>query len=206
MIRPGERGAALLTVLLLVAVMAVISAAALEKLRLATRIAGNSMAVDQARAFGMAAEAIALSRIDALVEADAARTTLAGGWNGRETRIPVPGGVAAVTVRDGGNCFNLNSVVAGSAPDDLKPRPIGVRQFVSLMETVGVDPDEARGVAAALTDWVDSDDIPAPGGAEDRAYRDRPVPYRAANTLLSDVSELRAVAGVTPELYARLRP
>lgn len=206
MIRPSERGAALLTVLMLVAIMAVISAGALEKLRLATRLAQNSSAIDQARAFGMAAEAIAVARIDDLVEADAARTTLVGGWNGRETRIPVPGGVASVTVRDGGNCFNLNSVVEGAPPGDLKPRPFGVQQFVDLMLTLGVDRSEAGLVAASLADWIDSDDIPAPGGAEDAVYADRPAPYRAANTLLADPSELRAVAGVTPELYAHLRP
>ena len=41
--RPAhERGAALLTVLLLVAVMAVIAATALDRLTLATRIAGSA--------------------------------------------------------------------------------------------------------------------------------------------------------------------
>lgn len=206
MIRPSERGAALLTVLMLVAIMAVISAGALEKLRLATRLAQNTNAVDQARAFGLAAETIAVARINTLVEADAARTTLAGGWNGRETRLPVPSGLASITVRDGGNCFNLNSVVEGEAPGNLAPRPFGIQQFVELAAAVGVNRDEARLVAGALADWIDSDGIPAPGGAEDAVYADRPVPYRTANTLLADPSELRAIAGVTPELYARLRP
>lgn len=206
MMRPAERGAALLTVLMLVAIMAVISAGALEKLRLATRLAQNTAAIDQARAFGLAAEAIAVARVDDLVEADAARTTLAGGWNGRETRFPVPGGLAGVTVRDGGNCFNLNSVVEGMPPDDLAPRPFGVQQFVELMAVLGVDRNEASVVAASLADWIDSDDVPAPGGAEDAVYAERAAPHRAANTLLADPSELRAIAGVTPELYARIRP
>jgi general secretion pathway protein K len=54
--KPGERGAALLTVLMLVSVMAVLSASALERLRLATRIAANAGAIDQARAYALAAE------------------------------------------------------------------------------------------------------------------------------------------------------
>ena len=49
-IRPGERGAALLAVLLLVAVMGALTAAALEKLRLSTALAVNTAALDQARA------------------------------------------------------------------------------------------------------------------------------------------------------------
>ena len=40
-----ERGAALLTVLLLVAIIAVLAGAALERLRLTTRLAGNALAV-----------------------------------------------------------------------------------------------------------------------------------------------------------------
>ena len=48
--RPEERGAALLTVLLLVAVMAVVAATALERVALATRMTGNGGAVDQGSA------------------------------------------------------------------------------------------------------------------------------------------------------------
>ncbi len=55
----GEKGAALLTVLLLVAVMAVISATALDRLRLSTRLAVNGAAMAQARAYTLAAEGIA---------------------------------------------------------------------------------------------------------------------------------------------------
>ena len=56
----GEKGAALLTVLLLVAVMAVISATALDRLRLSTRLAVNGAAMAQARAYTLAAEGIAV--------------------------------------------------------------------------------------------------------------------------------------------------
>lgn len=204
--RPEERGAALLTVLLLVAVMAVLSASALEKLRLSTKLAGNSMALDQARAYAMAAEAIAMNRIGDLADADAVKTTLAGDWNGKMTQLPVPGGFASMTVVDGGNCFNLNSVVSGTASGGYKRRPIGVNQFEALMEVVGIPPQNAAEVAGALTDWIDSDTVPGPMGAEDDVYRDRDKPYRTANNLIADPSELRAVAGVTPEIYERLRP
>jgi general secretion pathway protein K len=202
----GERGAALLTVLLLVAVMAVLSASALEKLRAGTRLAGNAMAQDQARAFMMAAENVAVSRIDTLVEADAARTTLAWGWHGRETRLPLPGGFAAVRVVDGGNCFNLNSVVSGVPPAALAARPLGIAQFAALMRTLDIPAGTAAGISDALADWIDGDDVPLPLGAEDATYRSREPAYRTANTLVADVSELRAVAGVTAEIYEALRP
>ena len=204
--RPGERGAALLTVLMLVSVMAVLSATALERLRLSTRLAANAGAIDQARAYAMAAEGIALGRITTLVEADPARTPLAGGWNGAPQTLPLPGGQAVAVVRDGGNCFNLNSVVAGQVGQPLAARQQGIDQLLTLARTLGIADGEARAVADALTDWIDSDQVPRPGGAEDARYAAEEVPYRTGGTLLADVSELRAIAGVTPELYERLRP
>lgn len=202
--KPGERGAALLTVLMLVSVMAVLSASALERLRLSTRLAANAGAIDQARAYALAAEDIAASRISTLVEADPARTP--SGWEGRETNLPLPGGAATAVVRDGGNCFNLNSVVSGAPGTPLMTRPAGIAQFVALMKVLGIGEAEARRVAVSLADWIDSDGNPQPEGAEDSSYAGGETPYKTANTLVVDPSELRAVAGMTPELYEKIRP
>jgi general secretion pathway protein K len=202
--KPSERGAALLTVLMLVSFMAVLSASALERLRISTRLAANAGAIDQARAYAIAAEGIALGRITTLVEADPARTP--SGWENRETNLPLPGGAAVAVVRDGGNCFNLNSVATGQVGQPLLTRPQGVAQFVALMQLLGIGQADALKVAASLADWIDSDTAPQPGGAEDSAYAGGETPYRTANTLIADPSELRAVAGVTPEIYETLRP
>lgn len=204
--RPTERGAALLTVLLLVAVMAIIAAGALERVALATRLTANAGAQAQARAYADAAETIARQRITDLLAASPGRTTLVGGWLGVAQAVPVPGGSATARVTDSGNCFNLNSVVAGDNPDDQKTRPVGVNQFVALMQALGIDQRQAQGVAASLADWIDSDAVPQPGGGEDEAYLRLAEPYRTANRFMADASELRAVQGVTPALYSVLRP
>ncbi|MBB4641035.1 type II secretion system minor pseudopilin GspK [Rhizorhapis suberifaciens] len=202
--RRNEQGAALLTVLLLVAIMSVIAATALERLTIATKLAGNSSALDQARAYAFAAETISIVRIEDLIERDRARTTLEGDWQGRTNRLPLPGGIATARVVDGGNCFNLNSLVTGQNVEDLKVRPLGVRQFTALMEVLGIPPREAAGIAASAADWIDSDS--QPGGAEDNVYASLPQFYRTPNRMLLDASELRALAGVTPQIYATLRP
>jgi general secretion pathway protein K len=69
-----------------------------------------------------------------------------------------------------------------------------------------VPANEAVRLSDAMADWIDSDERPAPNGAEDDVYRAGPVPYRPPNRLIGDVSELRAVRGMTPVLYQRLRP
>lgn len=204
--RDGESGVALLTVLLLVAVMSIVAATALERLALATRLTANVGAQDQARAYADAAEMAARLRIGDLVSRQTGRTTLQGNWLGTPQPLPVPEGTAIARVSDGGNCFNLNSVVAGKSEDDLKVRPVGVTQFQALMQALGIDGRQAQTVATSLVDWIDTDSVPQPGGAEDETYLRGPTPYRTANRFMTSASELRAVNGMTPALYQMLAP
>ncbi len=204
---PSERGAALLAVLVLVVVMAAIAAGAFERLRLSTAMAMNGAALDQARGYALGVEDLLALRIDDLSSADTYVTTLAGDWNGTARRIPLPsGGLAVGTVRDGGNCFNLNSLVQGEATSVLIQRPAAIEQFVALMTVLGLPEPTARRIAASTADWIDSDAQVSPQGAEDGAYSGSQPAYRTGNTLLADPSELRAVTGVTPEIYRELRP
>ena len=201
-----EEGAALLTVLLLVAVMAVLAAAALERLKIGTRLTANGGAIEQARAYAMAAETVARYRIGDLIQRDAAKTTLVGNWAGQPTNFPIDGGIATARIDDGGNCFNLNSLVETGPDGTLTAKPFAFTQFARLMTLLEIPGREADSIADATADWIDSDAMPLAGGAEDNAYANARTSYLPANTLMADTSEFRAVAGVTPALYARLRP
>ncbi|MFN2259329.1 MAG: type II secretion system minor pseudopilin GspK [Parasphingopyxis sp.] len=203
-----QRGAALLAVLLLVAVIAALAAMMLERMRLATQLAVNVAAFDTARALADGAETLAVARIGQLADAPAEAAAQANQLLGQPTSVPLgDGSVATARVWDGGNCFNLNSVASGQDPQDLRVNPIGVAQFTALMEILGVDGREAQAIAASLADWIDADQVPSPGGgAEDNIYQRMDPPYRTADTLLAEVSELRAINAVTPAHYALLRP
>jgi general secretion pathway protein K len=202
-----ERGAALLAVLLLVAVTGAIAAVAMEGLALSRAAAANSTALDQGRAFADGVEQLAILTLDDLVAANPERTTLAGDWNGAVRHIAMPGGGAAeVRVRDGGNCFNVNSVADGQGATGLVRRPSGVLQFVGLMVALEVPEADSRRIAEAAADWVDGDNVPGPGGAEDETYLAGDRPYRTGNTLFADPGEVRMLAGMTGEIYARVRP
>lgn len=196
----------MLTVLILVGIMGAIAVGVFDRLRLATMLTGNATGLEAARGFAMVGEQLVSVRIDDLLAASPQRTTLAGGWQGRNVTLPLPGGLARARVVDGGNCFNLNSLATGTAPDALATRPIAIEQFVNLMVLLDISRADAGRVAASAADWIDSDDRPNPDGAEDGAYAGAPRPYRAANTMMAEASELRAVNGVTPAIYARLRP
>lgn len=203
---PAERGAALLTVLLLVSVISVIAASALERMRIATRLTANTVAIDQARNYAIGAEALTVTRINALLARNSGRVTLAGGWSGRPFSLVVPGGVIRATITDRDNCFNLNGLVSRLGPDRLAARPASMAQFARLMRLIGINDQVARTVAASTADWIDSDDDQQPLGAEDSQYNGRVSGYRTGATLMGDPSELRAVSGVTAEVYAKLKP
>ncbi len=204
-----ERGAALLTVLLLVAVIAVLAGTALERLRLTTRLAGNALAGEQTRGYARAAEVLATSKVTEMLRTSPDRVTLAGDWSGRPFGLPLPGnGLAVARVSDGGNCFNLNSLVTRTSPGVYTSTQAVMQrlQLVRLMQSIGIPAQSAERVAAAAADWIDTDQDQQGNGAEDPVYLARVTPYRTAGTLMADPSELRAVDGVTPELYAQLRP
>jgi general secretion pathway protein K len=202
-----ERGAALLTVLMLVAVVAVLAGTMLERLRLTTRLAGNAAAGEQARAFAEAAETLATTRVTALLAPSQDRVTLAGGWSGRPFALPLPGGgVAVARVSDGGNCFNLNGLVTATGPGLYATNALQRVQFARLLRLTGVGAQVAERVSAGAADWIDSDQDQQPGGAEDGTYLGRVPAYRTAGTLMADPSELRAIDGVTADVYAAVRP
>jgi len=203
---PRERGAALLSVLLLVAVMAVIAALMLDRLNLATRLAANGQAMTQARLYATSAETLAMARIKALVETSQERTVDRSGLLGRDVPLPLPRGTVMARVDDAGNCFNLNSLVEADVQGALRLRLVGLGQMRALMKGLAIPEAEAAIISDSIADWIDTDSAPAPNGAEDDSYQGRAVPYRTAGRMISDVSEIRAVRGMTPQFYERLRP
>ncbi len=201
----GEHGAALLTVLLLVAVIAVLAAHGIDRLAGATKLASNSHQLSQAKAYLIAAESIGMQSAEQIVSISPGRTTNIGGWNGQKRRFPVAGGLITAALTDGGNCFNVNSLVSQNNAL-FAARPDGQTQFVRLMMLLEIPQGTAVDIAESVTDWIDSDTVSSPRGAEDEFYVQLEKPYRTANALMIDVSELRTIKGVTSEIYARLAP
>ena len=200
-----QRGVALLTVLLLVAVMSVLVMALLDDVRFSVRRAGNAQALSQAQWQALGAESLARVQLARLAARDPARTTLAGGWNNRPLVFPVEGGVLRARLGDGTACFNLNAVVAG-AGDYLVRHDAGVAQYRALLSRLDVDERRAVQLADVLVDWLDSDPATSPVGAEDDAYALGAGGYLTGNTLLAEPSELRALRGYDTATYSLLRP
>ncbi|WP_321324648.1 type II secretion system minor pseudopilin GspK [uncultured Parasphingorhabdus sp.] len=200
-----ERGAALLTVLLLVAVIAILAAHGIDRLAGATKLASNARELSQAKAYLIVAESIGMRSAEGIVSLSPGRTINLDGWNGKEQSFPVPGGIITASLSDGGNCFNINSLVT-QQQEVLTARPEGLAQFSRLMVMLGLLDGDAADIAESVADWIDSDLVAAPRGAEDQYYMQQEAPYRTANALIVDISELRTIKGVTDDVYVRIAP
>jgi general secretion pathway protein K len=203
--KPSERGAALLIVLLLVGVMAALAVAVLDDIRFAVRRNANVETQSQAQWYALGAETLAKSRLQSVLSRRSGFVTLDGGWNGFPVVYPIDHGAIQMRLIDRGACFNLNSVVSGDTQRYVRS-DVGAAQFRQLLTIVGVPDGDAAKLTDALVDWIDSDGVTEPSGAEDGVYLQHRPAYRTAGEPLAEETELRAIQGFTPEVYRRIRP
>jgi type II secretory pathway component PulK len=91
----------------------------------------------------------------------------------------------------------------GDQQKALSPQQIAVARFHLLLQALGLPVE----LVPPILDWLDTDsDTRFPNGAEDEYYTRLDEPYRAANGRFADISELRLIRGMTPEIYAKLAP
>jgi general secretion pathway protein K len=194
---PRQRGLALITAVLVVAMAAVAATAMVVSQQQSLHRAAGLLHGIQVQAYATGAEGwarVLLRRagqenpVDALDQA----------WAQPLPMMPVEGGAMQGQIRDEQGRFNLNNLLDGP-----EANPAAVSQFQRLLQLLELD---AR-LANALLDWLDPDiNARFPEGAEDDTYLGREPPYRAANALLVHVSELRLVAGYDEEVVERLLP
>lgn len=76
----------------------------------------------------------------------------------------------------------------------------------SLFVSVGVDPNTAVSLSAAIQDWRDGDDIPLPNGAEIDAYKSAGLSYGPRNAPFQTDTEVQQVMGMSYDIYQRIEP
>ncbi|WP_417482092.1 type II secretion system minor pseudopilin GspK [Maricaulis sp.] len=201
-----QAGAALMTAILLVALMSTLALAITSGMRFSLRRAANMDVRDQAYWYVLGArdyaEALLLRALDEPGQAfrpDA-------GWLNTPRVFPIDGGQITGEIRDAHNCFNPNALVTADARGSLAINPDQQRRFERLLTQTGIAAGQAIEIAAATADWLDSDLRPVTSGAEDEVYLRDGRGYRAGNTYLWEAEELRAVAGVTAAAYSRMAP
>jgi general secretion pathway protein K len=195
--RRAQRGIALVTAIMIVAIAAAIAA----KIAFAHQIWFRQMenVADRGATDLLRRGALHWASV-ALLE-DAAQNSidhLGEPWAQGLPILPVEGGAIKVSVEDAQGRFNLNNLMQNNVKS-----PQDFLVFQRLLENLGLDPL----LANALLDWMDPDsNVTSPGGAEDVDYLTLKTPYRAANQPLASVDELRLVKGFDPKTVLALLP
>ncbi len=202
----SQRGAALITVLMIVAAMSVVAVGLTQTVTAATQRARALDGQAQLRLYAAAAEEVAEIQVARILSSIEGRL-IAGlpGLNEAQT-IPVDGGLLRVRVSDVTNCFDVNQLVVGGDRGDRVKVPKAVDHYLDILAAAGFDQADAAGLAASLVDWMDSDSLPEIGGGEDGYYAGETPSYRTSGRPLANLSELRAIRNYDRDILQTLQP
>jgi general secretion pathway protein K len=199
--KPDERGIALLLTLLvltlLVALILEFDAEARREYRDAAAFRDNFKATVLARAAVQAARGV--------LQQDILKEKLTGQsfdaptdlWAMPIKNYTIGDGLLNAQIEDELGKLNLNDLgIAGEA----NAKATTVKKFKRLFELVQVNPD----LVDAIVDWVDDNEVQEPAGAESLYYQAQRPSYKAANTHLQTLLELRLIKGITPDMIEKL--
>ena len=88
----------------------------------------------------------------------------------------------------------------------INPNLAAPELMAALLQVLGSDPNAAQHIAAAIADWVGSSGTPQTADALQAEYRAAGLDYGPPGAPLETMDELGRVLGVTPTLYAALKP
>ena len=198
-----QQGVALITVLLVVAIVTVVSAGIIARQQLSIRSSANQLTARQAWHYALGGEALA----QAMLQRDFKQAGGAPGeavdhwreaWARKIAPYEVEHGRISVSIEDLSGRFNLNSLVVNQQVNQ-----IALQRFRRLLLRLQIE----SLLAERLIDWLDDNqDVTGSYGAEDNQYLLLEPPYRAANRPMQDVSELRLLLELSERDYRRLLP
>lgn len=190
-----QRGAALITVLLIATLATIMAVSLATTQQLDIRRTANMVNGDQAYIYAQSVESWG---VQVLIRdgAQGKIDNLAEDWALGLPFTEVEGGGVSGYIEDMQSRFNVNNL----APDNTN-KAVAMKHMENLLEKCDMYLD----VLDDLMEWLDGDSD-STRGAEDDYYLQLEVGYRTANKLIKDVSELRLVRGVDKEGYECLSP
>ena len=193
-----ERGVALITAVLMVALATMLAVDVGYRGFLDQRRTGTLFALDQGYEIALGAEAWAADFLKKDMQ-ESQTDHFGETWARPLPPLPIEGGTVEGRLEDMQGRFNLNNLIH----TDGTPNPTAVKQHERILAMLEIEPNWAT----AMADWIDQDTQPGfPDGAEDTVYTGMDPPHLAANMPITRVSELLVLPGFGPERYAKLRP
>ncbi|MEM7099847.1 MAG: type II secretion system minor pseudopilin GspK [Pseudomonadota bacterium] len=192
-----QTGVALISVLLIVAILMAVASRLLANHNLVINQHQNTFEFDQALNYALGAEVLATQAL--LLDAQESTSDhLEEIW--AQDILPFEldeGGFIEAQMTDLHSCFNLNNVRLGKEDEDHH------KQAKALLQLLGMGPD----IADAWRDWVDGDnDVTGLAGAEENVYLVADPAYRTPNQDVTSTSELLLLANIDKKQLQELLP
>lgn len=117
-------------------------------------------------------------------------------WNQVIAGIELEDAVLSGKLTDLDSKFNLNNLVIDDADTE-----VSLQYFKRILTNLELD----LAIADKIIDWLDSDQLPMPQGAEDFVYLSKSPSYRTAGQHFVHISELKLIDGIDDHTYQRLK-
>jgi general secretion pathway protein K len=193
----NQKGIALITVLLVMALVAVMAVNMTFAQHIDIRRTGNLLEGDQAMVLALGLEEWGRQVLIRDVS-NGNKDHFGEDWAMGLMPTATENGMISGGILDLQGRINLNNLAVGGKANKVQAE-LRLGRLFDLCEVEGGDD-----AVQALADWLDADQRALPGGAEDNEYLLHEPPYLAGNRLLASPSELLLVEGVTPDNYACL--
>ena len=200
-----QRGVALISVLLAVALCTILAAEILTEQSLQVQRAQNTFQRQQAYWYAMGSEQFVKALIAKTAEDDKGVFNLEQSWAMEDMKFPVDNGLIEGKISDLSACFNLNSLYDKKLEQATrdKHKKMFVRYLTLLELTSDISEED---LANNIVDWLDTDDYPVGAvGYDGDMYASLDFPYLAANSPMAAESELRLVYGFDTKLMLQLK-
>ena len=195
----SQRGIALLTILVMVALATILAATIAKRQTNTAENTGYLMRQDQSLLYAKSAEAFFSELLIQDSDNGGNIDHLQENWAKPMPAFPVEDGFVSGRLLDESGKFNLNNLLKADGSVDDSAR----RWFEKLLQRVGLPAE----LSQAVIDWQDADDETTGAmGAESNYYQGLDPSYLASNTRFHQVEELKLVRGFEGKNYDLIAP
>lgn len=188
--KSAQSGLALISVLLIFAIVAVLAGAMIERQSLDIQRSGNLLALQQARAYSSGIEYAVRSGLHLDHESNPDIDHPLEEWAKPRT-YPLQPGTAEIQIFDAQSRFNLNGLHKSASNSAAQ-----LQRFKNLLSELGLE----TAIADSTQKFMDEDSM------VDDDYLSAEIPYRASYNLFKHPSELLLVQDVDAGVYRQLTP
>ncbi|MEG1695635.1 MAG: type II secretion system minor pseudopilin GspK [Acinetobacter sp.] len=190
----SQRGVALLTILVMVALATILAATIAKRQTNTAENTGYLMRQDQSLLYAKSAEAFFSELLIQDNDNSSSIDHLQENWAKPMPPFPVEDGSVSGKLLDESGKFNLNNLVKADGKVDDSAR----RWFEKLLQRVGLPAE----LSQAVIDWQDTnDEVTGAMGAESSYYQGLDPAYLTPNTKFHSVEELKLVRGFEGKNY-----